>query len=101
MPWQRSIIAADLVIFDHYNHADVQVEDEVREIQVKKLRWLLDYTDDYGERYVVWFGGHSDIVRDNPDRIYAANSRFALHARIREMLEFLKYMTAKKSETQH
>lgn len=93
-PWQQSIYAADLVIFDNYAHPEVQVEDEIRKIQMEKLLWLLNYTD----RCVVWFGGHNEVVSQNPDRIYAANSRFALYARVREMLEFLKYMAEKEPE---
>jgi|GEM_PF-4578262 hypothetical protein len=81
-----------VVIFDHYNHEDVEVNTEQREAQLEKLRWLLRETT----CPIVWFGDRHEMVSIYSKRIGAANFPFTLYARIREMLDFLKYYQGKK-----
>jgi len=46
--------------------------------------------------YVVYFvATHKDIVGKNREQVHAAQSPFALFARVREMIEYLKYMPEK------
>lgn len=81
-----------IVVFDHYSHEGVVVSPEQREIQLTKLRWILANR----AFQIVWFGGYHDMVKENSTRIGAANFPFTLYARIREMLDFLKYYQGKK-----
>ncbi len=82
----------DLIIFDNFKHPEIEVEEEVRQSQVKKLDWILKNT----KCFVVWFGSYGEFVNRHNDRIYAANFRFALYARINEMINFLTYYRGKK-----
>jgi len=42
--------------------------------------------------YILYFGAHFSINREKyADKVYFANSIFSLYARIREMLDFIKY----------
>lgn len=43
---------------------------------------------------VLYFGRHSQLVWEYPEKAYATNSVFSLHARIREMINYLKYRKA-------
>lgn len=81
-----------VVVFDHYNHKGVEVDIEQREAQLTKLKWILNNRT----CQIVWFGGYHEIVKENSTRIGAANFPFTLYARIREMLDFLKYYQGKK-----
>jgi hypothetical protein len=85
--YENKIDENDLVIFDHFEHKRFVVDGDRRAIQLEKLEWILVYT----ACYIVWFGNYGDIVKQHNDRIYAANFRFALYARIREMIDYLKY----------
>ncbi|HMO41100.1 MAG TPA: hypothetical protein PKC76_18980 [Saprospiraceae bacterium] len=45
--------------------------------------------------YVLYFGnGQSSAVREHPEKAYFSNSVFSLHARLFEMLNYLKYTRA-------
>jgi len=83
----NSSLSTTLVIFDHYNHDGIEVSLELRDTQMKKLKWIIDNTT----CSIVWFGDNNDIVKDNRKRIGAANFPFTLYARIKEMIDFLKY----------
>lgn len=50
---------------------------------------LLHYLRDT-EPVVLYFGRHSPLVWEYPEKAYATNSVFSLHARIREMAEYLR-----------
>lgn len=54
------------------------------------LQHYLENTD----AVVLYFGRHSPLVWKYPEKAYATNSVFSLHARIKEMTEYLKYKEA-------
>lgn len=85
--YQSEIDDEDLVIFDHFEHNNVVIDEMTRMAQIDKLTWILDNS----ECYVVWFGAYGDLVSKYKHRIYAANFQFALYARIREMIEFIHF----------
>jgi len=85
--YQSIIDDEDLIIFDNFAHQRVEVGEPIRKRQFEKLDWVLKNT----ACFIIWFGDYGEIVKLHNDRIYAANFRFALYARIREMLDFIKY----------
>jgi len=73
---------ADLVLFD-----DKKPSSESKIF----LQKLLD-----ANNYIIYFGAKFPLSRDvYADRVYYANSIFSLYARIKEMLDFLKYINPK------
>ena len=72
----------DLVIYD--NFADQ--EDPAQEL----LKFYLTQT----EPYILYFGPPLPLLRQFPEKVYFANSVFSIHARVREMIEYLKYKKA-------
>jgi len=84
--YREEIADSDLVVFDNFEHKRITVDEQRRNLQTEKLKWVLTNT----ECFIVWFGNYDQIVNQHNDRIYAANSRFSLYARILEMLDFLK-----------
>ncbi|MCO6492719.1 MAG: hypothetical protein J5I98_30150 [Phaeodactylibacter sp.] len=54
------------------------------------LQHYLENTD----AVVLYFGRHSPLVWKYPEKAYATNSVFSLHARIKETTEYLKYKEA-------
>jgi hypothetical protein len=48
------------------------------------------YLDDPSKPEALYFGGPWETLKHYADQVYAANSKFSLHARAREMLEYLK-----------
>lgn len=85
--YQLKIKDDDLVVFDNFEHPRIEITEVDRLSQLEKLKWVLNNTD----CFIIWFGSYGEIVKENNDRIYAANFRFALYARIKEMIDFLKY----------
>jgi hypothetical protein len=75
-----------LVVFDHFEHEGIQVEPDAQINHTQRLEWLLNETG----CYILWFGPHHNMVAANNKRMYAANFRFALYARIQEMLDFMQ-----------
>ncbi len=61
------------------------------------LRHYLENTD----AVVLYFGRHSPLVWKYPEKAYATNSVFSLHARIKEMTEYLKYKEAFDQQQQN
>lgn len=59
----------------------------------EKDELLLHYLQNT-DSVVLYFGRHSPLVWDYPEKAYATNSVFSLHARIKEMTEYLKYKDA-------
>lgn len=49
---------------------------------------------------VLYFGGFLRLLRDHPEKAYATNSVFSLHARIRELSDYLRYRRAYEREGQ-
>lgn len=72
----------DILIYD--DTPSVQGEDD------ELLRYFIVDTSPV----VLYFGRHSQLVWEHPEKAYATNSVFSLHARIREMIEYLKYRKA-------
>ncbi len=73
---------ADLILFDDKERSDSSK---------KKLKEILD-----NNNYVIYFGHPFPLsIKDYGDRAYFANSIFSLYARIKEMLDFLKYINPK------
>ena len=85
----------DLVIFDNRALKDCpasgvleslsQPEKERIQARVNLMSSYLSDTD----KFLVHFGERLYWINDNRERVYAANSKFALHARVGEMLDFI------------
>ncbi len=73
----------DIVVYDDTPPPEKEEVDEL----------LLHYLEDT-EAVVLYFGRHSPLVWKYPEKAYATNSVFSLHARIKEMTEYLKYKEA-------
>lgn len=80
---------------------DVIVYDDnpgVKEGETDSL--LLHYLENEGP-VLLYFGRHSPLVWKYPEKAYAANSVFSIHARIKELIEYLKYKKAFQSQQNH
>lgn len=75
----------DLVIFDNYPH-------ETTDDQHELLRYYLDKT----APYVLYFGKILPLLWKYPKKAYYATSMFSIHARIEEMITFIKYQNQNK-----
>lgn len=76
--------AYDIVIFDDHPFDPQDKEEQL-------LRQYL-HTN---KPYVLYFSnGQSNAVREHPEKAYFSNSVFSLHARLFEMLNYLKYTRA-------
>lgn len=69
----------DLIIFDN--------RDLSKEIHDPLMQEFIDHT----KKFMIHFGGYSDLVSQQRARMHSANSIFALHARVKEMLAFINY----------
>ena len=86
--------ACELIVFDNkimggdlYNEKDeINLSEEVQQ-HLGLLRTYLSQTS----LNIVYYGNNLDLVTKYRDRIHAANSQFALYARIKEMIEFMRY----------
>lgn len=72
--------AFDLIIFDNYPPGE---KDDPNEL----LKHYLDNTIPY----ILYFGPNLPLLYQYPERAYFTNSVFSIHARIREMIEYLKH----------
>ncbi len=70
----------DLVIFD--NHGDTAGEPSDS---------LLKFYLNEAQPYMLYFGHFLPLLQQYPDKVYFTNSVFSIHARVREMIEYLKY----------
>lgn len=52
---------------------------------------ILDQYFEKSSKYILYFGSHNEKVSKYPHKVYATNSPFSLYARLREMIEFMKY----------
>jgi hypothetical protein len=52
---------------------------------------MLEYKDAGYYLVCATENNRKELVNDNRDKIYAANSKFALYARVREMIDFVRY----------
>lgn len=77
----------DIVLYDDNPPPPKDTTDEL----------LLHYLRD-SPAVVLYFGPFSLLLRDYPEKAYATNSVFSLHARIREMAEYLRYRRAHERE---
>ncbi|HQU59958.1 MAG TPA: hypothetical protein PLU64_12220 [Saprospiraceae bacterium] len=66
----------------------------------EKDELLLHYLENT-DAVVLYFGRHSPLVWEYPEKAYATNSVFSLHARIKEMTEYLKYKDAFEQQKQN
>jgi len=77
-----SVNKFDLVVFDNFPSDDPNDTNDL-------LRYYLNDTKPYvlyfSSQYLPWLG------KDYPEKAYFANSVFSIHARIEEMMMFLKY----------
>lgn len=72
--------AFDLIIFDNHPPGE---KDDPNEL----LKHYLDNTTPY----ILYFGPNLPLLYQYPERAYFTNSVFSIHARIREMIEYLKH----------
>lgn len=73
----------DIVLFDNSPHDSDEGKHEL----------LKHYLDD-AKPVVLYFGAFLPVLNNYPEKAYATNSVFSLHARIGEMVEFLNYKRA-------
>lgn len=73
-----SVNRFDLVIFDNIPHDD-------------NNDLLLYYLGEDIKPYLLYFGKQLNLLWEYPEKAYFANSIFSLHARIEEMMTYLKY----------
>lgn len=51
------------------------------------LAHLLEHTS----KYILYYGSiHSDLVKENSNRVYSANSIFSFHGRLQELLDYVR-----------
>lgn len=76
-----------LLVFDNRDLPFKPNEDELKKIKIRT-----DFMEHClrENQYAVHFGNFLPWINHNRDYVHAANSRFALFARIKEMLEFLE-----------
>lgn len=79
-----SVNKFDLVVFDNYPPGEMNDDHQL-------LRYYLNETEPYllyfNSLYLPWLG------KEYPEKAYFANSVFSIHARIEEMMMYLKYST--------
>lgn len=73
---------------------DIIVYDDTPATEKGEVDDLLKHYLENTEPMTLYFGRHSPLVWDYPEKAYATNSVFSLHARIKEMTEYLKYKEA-------
>ncbi|MCB9352681.1 MAG: hypothetical protein H6573_35145 [Lewinellaceae bacterium] len=73
---------------------DIVVYDDTPPPNQKETDELLQHYLKNTDAVVLYFGSHSPLVWKHPEKAYATNSVFSLHARIKEMTEYLKYKEA-------
>ncbi len=73
----------DIILFDNQPYEDENNDDGL----------LLHYCGQ-SDGVILYFGGFLKIINNYPEKVYATNSVFSIHARINEMIEFLKYKNA-------
>lgn len=77
--------------FDAENYDIVIFDDHPFDPQDKEESFLRKYLNT-NKPYVLYFSnGLSSAVREHPEKAYFSNSVFSLHARLFEMLNYLKY----------
>ncbi|MCB0642015.1 MAG: hypothetical protein KDC44_10265 [Phaeodactylibacter sp.] len=59
---------------------------------------LLNYYLKESPCKVLYYGAYSKQITEVPEKAYAANSLFSIHARLQEMIQFLEYQKAYKSQ---
>ncbi|MEZ5038505.1 MAG: hypothetical protein R2828_01375 [Saprospiraceae bacterium] len=79
--------AFDLVIFDNYPTGE---KDDPNEL----LTYYLTETSPY----ILYFGATLPLLYGYPEKVYFTNSVFSIHARIKEMIEYLKYKQSVKEQ---
>lgn len=75
-----SVNRFDLVVFDNTPHGDKEDPHEL-------LKYYLEQTTPY----LLYFGQPLPLLYNYPEKAYFANSVFSIHARIEEMMMYLKY----------
>lgn len=75
-----SVNRFDLVVFDNTPHGDKEDPHEL-------LKHYLEKTTPY----LLYFGQPLPLLYNYPEKAYFANSVFSIHARIEEMMLYLKY----------
>jgi len=75
-----SVNRFDLVVFDNTPHGDKEDPHEL-------LKYYLEQTTPY----LLYFGQLLPLLYNYPEKAYFANSVFSIHARIEEMVLYLKY----------
>lgn len=76
-----SVNEFELVVFDNTPHGEKEDTHDL-------LRHYLDNTSPY----LLYFGAPLNLLYQYPEKAYFANSPFSIHARIQEMIGYLKYM---------
>lgn len=92
---EYSVNDYDLIIFDNQDLPYCNPEkmfhsmDEKNQILVKDRIRNMEYVKNNGSKSIIHFGEFLFWVGANRDIVQAANSKFTLHARAKEMIEFI------------
>ncbi|MBE2206564.1 MAG: hypothetical protein IAE84_03210 [Saprospiraceae bacterium] len=78
---EESVNRFELVVFDNSPHGE---KDDPHDL----LRYYLDHTSPL----MLYFGAPLQLLYQYPEKAYFANSPFSIHARIQEMIGYLKFM---------
>lgn len=73
----------DIVVFDNTPHQDEKSDGGL----------FLHYCSE-DDPVILYFGSFLPIINHYPEKVYATNSVFSIHARIKELTEYLKYKNA-------
>lgn len=79
----------DLIVFDNLPHQGIYDEETNN-----KFDHLLPYYLEETLPLVLYLGPFSSLINQYPEKVYASNSIFSIHARIQEMMSFIKYYQA-------
>jgi hypothetical protein len=91
----EDITEFDLVIFDNRKLKDCPSEallSKLSDGEKHKIEATLSLMETYiskTDKFLIHFGERLFWINKNRERVYAANSKFALYARIKEMLDFI------------
>jgi len=89
-------------IFDAHSLPPMFIKEDEKELSDEQLKYL-GLLNDYlltPIRYVVWYGEQYHYLNRLRERCPAANSKFSLFARIREMMDFLSNYDEHKPKIQ-
>ena len=88
---QLNLTDYELVVFDNHRLPNAN-NPQLNKTQIKELDQRSDlmkkYLDQNNDYSMIHYGEYLPFVSEHRERVHAANSRFTLYARVKEVLEF-------------